>query len=46
MGQSIKKVTIIETGKLIEVYQSKIRGTWVDYSDCITEYKKKELVFK
>ena len=41
----LKKAIVIATGKEIEVYQSIIRGTWIDYADCTTEYSKDKLKF-
>ncbi len=43
--EKLKKATVVSTGKKIEVYQSKSKGTWIDYSDCTTEYSKDELRF-
>jgi len=45
MAQETKKATIVANGKKVEVYKSSIRGTWIDFSDCKTEYKDNELKF-
>ena len=41
-----KKVTVIASGKKVDVYRSKRRGTWINSIDCSTEYKQNELNFK
>lgn len=45
MAQETLNATVKETGKSIVVYRSKIRDTFIDYSDCKTEYKPSELQF-
>jgi len=45
MEQGTKKATIVANGKQVVVYKSKLRDTWVDFSDCTTEYKNEELRF-
>lgn len=44
--QATKQATIKSTGKVIQVYKSKIRGTWISAIDCTTEYQESELIFK
>ena len=38
----LRKATVISTGKKIEVYKHR-NGTWIDYANCETEYKKSEV---
>lgn len=35
---------VVATGKRIEVYQHVKRETWIDSTDCFTEYKADELI--
>jgi len=42
---NLKKAKVKENGKLIEVYQHRISGNWIDYHDCNEEYKTFELEF-
>lgn len=37
------KVKIKKTGKVIEVYKSKERGTFINSNDCTTEYDTKDV---
>lgn len=39
------KVQIIETGKKIQVYKHRERGTYVSTEDYNTEFKKEQLKF-
>ena len=39
------KVTHIPTGKTIEVYKHRERGTYVNANDCETEYPKEDIQF-
>lgn len=45
MAQETKTATIIANGRKVTVYKSKLRDTWIDFSDCKTEYKDSELRF-
>jgi len=38
--------TLVSNGKEVKVYKSKLRPTWIDCTDCKTEYKQEDLVFK
>lgn len=46
MAQEVLDATLILNGKSIKVYKSKLRDTYIDFSDCKTEYKPNELNFK
>ena len=37
------KAIHIPTGKIIEVYKHRERGTYVNAADCTTEYDKKDI---
>ena len=41
----LRKAILIKTQEQIQVYRSQKRGTWIDYSDCKTEYQEHELDF-
>ena len=41
----LKNAVVKSTGKNVNVYRSKLRDTWIDFEDCKTEYKPKELSF-
>lgn len=43
MENKLIKAVIIETGKRVQVYRSSERGTFIDYSDCSTEYEESQL---
>lgn len=45
MAQELKKAKIKVTNNEIEVYKNKLRGTWVDFADCKTEYYTNQLDF-
>ncbi len=45
MEQGTKNATVVANGKKVVVYKSKLRDTWIDFSDCKTEYKPSELRF-
>lgn len=40
-----KQAKLRASAKLVTVYKSKLRDTWIDSSDCDTEYKPNELNF-
>lgn len=43
MSNPTKKAKVLKSGKEITVYRHFLRGTWIDYSDCKTEYKTEEI---
>lgn len=43
-NKEIRKAKVKATGKTIQVYIS-VRGTWIDYFNCTTEYTENELQF-
>jgi len=45
MAQETVKATLKSNGKQVEVYRSKLRNTFIDYSNCTTEYQESELSF-
>lgn len=46
MHKNERKAKLKKNQKDVVVYQSRLRGTWIDSSDLITEYKPEELVFE
>ena len=38
------KATVRKTNQTVEVYKHKERGTYINFNDCTTEYKKEELI--
>jgi len=45
MSNELKTARVKATGKIIEVYRHST-GTWIDYSDCNTEYQKHEVIIQ
>lgn len=43
MEQKVLNATLKSNGKKVQVYKSKLRDTYIDYSNCTTEYKPSDL---
>lgn len=42
---TLLKAKVKSSNKVVEVYKSALRNTYIDFSDCKTEYTESELIF-